>query len=487
MIKSFSKLLPVSLLLLACGTTQAQKKPNILLIAIDDMNNWIGAMEHKAKTPNIDALANSGVLFNNAYCAVPACNPSRVALLTGLRPQTTGQYENEGNFREKPGGADRVTLPQYLQKVGYETVAAGKIFHQPNGISTTPSPLSDPVSWNFQQPGLIGTPGAKQYVFENGFAKWIDGAEQQYIDPAKGNSGMNYMCKNGIWGPIPQSKEECGDWKMAGFIADYLGKDHDKPFMLAYGIFRPHSPQLAPQEYFDRYPIESIELPECPANDMDDIPAIAQTNWSSPFVKLVKEKNQWKNAVQGYLACMSFADDCVGRVMKALDKSKYRDNTIVIFVTDHGWQLGHKNRWEKFSLWHQATNAPLVIRYPEMKSAGQVCNKAVSFIDLYPTITDIIGIEKNQANQGISLLPWLENPKLDRTVPAIITYPEKSYSLVLDNWNYIQYSDGSEELYDHNIDPHEFKNLAGNDDLKAKLVEYRSLLEATLGINLKKK
>lgn len=433
---------------------------NVLMIAIDDMNNWIGAMDGKAKTPHIDAMARSGVLFNNAFCVVPACNPSRTALMSGLRPETTGQYTNAGNFRDKPGGKEIVTMAQYLKQHGYETVAAGKIFHHPRGNGEQPNELSDPVSWDHQERGHIGTPGHELFLDENDRALWLEGEGDRYI--TEENSGMNYITKFGVWGAVPFTREECGDWQMADFCARYLSGEHEKPFFLALGIFRPHSPQLVPQEFLDMYPLEEIELPEVPADDMEDIPEIAQTNWSTPFVHLVRKKGQWKKAVQGYLASMSFADACVGHVMEALKKSRYAENTVVLLWTDHGWQLGHKDRWEKFSLWHQATNSPLVIRTPEMKTAGQVCNEAVSFLDLYPTLLDLLELPTRNFLEGESLVPWIEDPFMEKKTPAVVTYPGGNHSVVLGNWNYIRYENGSEELYDHHNDPCEFRNLAGD-------------------------
>lgn len=433
---------------------------NLLFIAIDDMNNWVGAWGGMANTPNIDALAQHGMKFTQAFCVVPACNPSRTALLTGQRPETTGQYTNEGNFRNRPGGMERLTLPQFLRNNGYTATAAGKIFHHPRGVKKNPNAMSDDVSWDNQWIGAIGTPGSKLYLDEEGYAAWMEGGYESFLKEGAGNSGMNYMSKAGIWGPIKEAKEETGDWKMADFCAKYLQKKHDEPFFLACGIFRPHSPQLAPAEYFDRYPLDSIVLPEVPSNDMEDIPDIAQENFSTPFVKLVREKKQWKKAIQGYLACMSYADDCVGHVMEALNKSAYKDNTVIVFWTDHGWQLGHKWRWEKFSLWHQATNSPMIIYYPGMKTAGKECKRAVSYLDIYPTVADLLNLPAPRDLEGQSLVPLLENPAQKWDRPAVVTYPGKNYSVNYEHWNFIQYEDGTQELYDHRIDPKEFNNIA---------------------------
>lgn len=465
----------LAIALLATPSCRKEEAPlNVLMIAIDDMNNWIGALGGQAQTPNIDALAASGVLFDNAYCVVPACNPSRTALMSGLRPETTGQYTNAGNFRDKPGGKDIVTLAQYLQQHGYETVAAGKIFHHPRGSGEVPAAMSDTLSWDFQRRGNVGTPGHELFLDEKGTALWMEGAGHSYVTGE--NSGMSYIAKFGVWGAVPYEKEDCGDWQMADFCADFLSGEHDKPFFLSLGIFRPHSPQLVPQEFLDLYPLETVELPVLPADDMDDIPEIARTNWSTPFVELVHEKEQLRPAVQGYLASMSFADACVGHVMRALEESAYSENTIVLLWTDHGWQLGHKRRWEKFSLWKQGTNSPLVIRYPGMKTAGQVCREAVSFLDLYPTVLDLLELPKREVLEGESLIPWLEDPSLPRKTPAIVTYPGGNHSVVLGSWNYIHYEDGSEELYDHASDPGEFLNLAGDPQQKQKIAAMKAFL-----------
>ena len=455
------------------GLPAFETPPNIVLIAIDDMNNWVGAWGGQAKTPNIDKLAAEGRMFSNAYCVAPASNPSRVAMLTGLRPETTGQFVNEGNFRDLPGGADMITLPQFLSSKGYYSVAAGKIFHHPRGNDETPRPFSDDLSWDYQWRGDVGTPGHNLFLNDDGYAKWLEGAEKDYVTGSYVNSGMVYMTRFGVWGAIPHHKEQCGDWKLASFGAGFVQQDHDKPFFLALGIFRPHSPQIVPQEFIDMYPLDEIELPELPDDDLDDVPDSARRNWSTPFVRLVKEKGQLAKAVQGYLASCSFADACVGQFMEALDKSKYRDNTIVILVTDHGFQLGHKDRWEKFSLWRQGTHTPMIIRLPGSIVKPGATNAATSLLDIYPTITELLGLEPPRKLDGTSLVPLLLNPSSKRETPAIITWERGSHSLVRDSWNYIHYHDGSEELYNHIIDPNEFKNLADDPQYREMMNELK--------------
>ena len=463
-----------------CQTTNVnQAKPNILFIAIDDMNNWTSAMGGAAKTPNMEKLAKEGKLFTNAYCVVPACNPSRVAIMTGVRPETSGQYTNPGNFRDLPGNANRITLPLYLQQNGYEAIAAGKVFHNGRGKGTEPDPQSDPQSWTYQFPNDVGTKGHQLYLDKNNQAKWLEGA--MYTE------GMNinkpeYLSKFGVWGVTPEKKEETSDWKNAEFASNYLAEKYDKPFFLAVGLFIPHSPQIAPQEFFDMYPLESVKIPELPADDLDDLPEIAKTNFSSNFVKLVKEKAQLQKATQAYLASMSFADACIGKILEGVENGPNKDNTIIVLWTDHGWQLAHKDRWEKFSLWKQATNTPLIINYPNMKNTGVSSNQAVSLLDLFPTVLDLSGIKKPNFLEGVSLKPLLIDENYKRNEPAIVTYEKGNISIQKDIWNFIQYKDGSEELYNHTTDPYEYKNIINDSDNESIKDELRSYIK-----NLKNK
>lgn len=452
---------------LAAAPAIPPARPNVLLVIIDDMNNWPRAFGGPAETPNIDALTRSGMQFANAYCVVPLCNASRTALFTGLRPETTRQFGNEGNFRTQHAGNEAIlTLPQRLRAVGYEAVAAGKVFHQPRGAGSQPDPLSDPVSWNDQWAGWIGTPGREAYLEKNGWARWLHG-DRHGID-------SDYLLQFAVWGPIPETDEETGDWQAADFCARYVAQTHERPFFLTCGIHRPHAPFLAPKKYFDRLPPEQVPTPSCPPDDMDDIPAIAKRNFSTPLVAAIQKEGEWRNAIRGYLACMNYVDACVGRVLDALARSPNRDNTIVIFCSDNGFHLGEKNRWEKYSLWRQATNVPLVIRAPGYKPG--VCLRAVSFLDLQPTVMALVGQPIPTELQGESLLPWLQDPSLPRERPAVITYPEGNYSVVRDDWNYIRYQDGSEELYDHRIDHAEYSNLARRPEHVAVMADLRRWL-----------
>lgn len=458
-------------ILMSCKTkeveikNESKEKLNVVYIAVDDLNRWIGALGGQAKTPNIDKLASQGMLFTNAHCVVPACNPSRVGVLTGLRPETTGQYTNAGNFREKPGNANRITMPQYLSANGYETVAVGKIFHHPRGKGKDPHPFSDDISWDYQYKNNVGTTGHKLYLDEFNQAKWLKGAMRK---EGAGKTGASYISKFGVWGPIPNKKEETADYQNAVFSADYLSQKHNKPFFLACGIFRPHSPQLAPQEFFDLYPLENIKMHDLPENDMDDIPEHIRKNFSTEFVNHVKNKGELRNAVQGYLASVSFADACIGKLLDGLENGPNKDNTIVVLWTDHGWQLGHKNRWEKFSLWDIATNTPLIIKHPKKQIASKRVHQPVSLLDLYPTVMDFLDIKKPKDLEGVSLAPFIENEIYQRPEPAIITFEEGNQSVRKDGLNYIRYKNGTEELYDHTKDKMEYTNIINDENYSEK-------------------
>jgi arylsulfatase A-like enzyme len=452
------------------GSGTAERPPNIVMIAVDDLNNWISALGGPARTPNMDRLASSGTLFRNAYCVVPACNPSRVALMTGLRPETTGQYENEGNFRQKrAGNEDILTLPQRLRAIGYRTAAAGKVFHHARGVNSIANPLSDPVSWDEQYIGGTGTGGTARYVDANGWAKWLGGE--------RGDIKNEYGLKSSLWGPIEQRKEETNDWKTARFSAEFILRTHDRPYFLACGIFRPHAPLLAPREYFDLYPLDKVHVPYLPPEDFDDIPAIARENWSTPLFRRMRDAGEWQRAVQAYLACTTFADDCVGQVLDAIELSPDRDNTIIVLVGDHGWQLGHKERWEKFSLWKQATNTAFIFSAPGMP--GGASDRAVSFLDIVPTVLELVGTDTPDELEGVSLVPLLRDPLAPRDVPAVVTYMPGNHSVIHEHWNYIVYADGSEELYDHRSDPAEHENLIGRPDAKRIVERLRRYIPET--------
>lgn len=428
-------------------------KPNILFIAVDDMNDWVGCLggHPQAKTPNIDRLAKKGVLFEQAHCAAPLCSPSRTAIMMGLRPSTTGIYGNLNWFRDMPQYRDWVTLPQYFRQHGYLTWGGGKLYHQAHGK------FSDATAWDYVYSTRTGTvPPPNQERYKHGLRPKFESNPilARLID----------------WGPTDAPMEANPDWKTADGAAQFLQRDHEKPFFLGCGIYLPHLPWYAPKKFFDMHPLEEIELPPYKANDFDDIPAIGR-RMGERHIKHIRESGKWKEAVQGCLAADSFADACVGHVLDALEKSHYRDNTIVILWGDHGYDVGEK-KIAKSALWEQTTRTPLIIDMPGKlpigkPASGMTCKSPVSLVDLYPTLIDLCGLPKNTQLDGRSFAPLVHEPNTDWPYPAIITHSPHwlgiNHAVRSLEYHYIRYSDGGEELYDVKADPLQRKNLA--DDL----------------------
>jgi arylsulfatase A len=429
-------------------------RPNVLFIAVDDLNDWIGCLggHPQAKTPNIDRLASRGMLFEQAYCSAPLCNPSRMATMTGLRSSTINIWSNEGRygqadaiswFRDKPEFHDLVTIPQYFRQHGYTAVMGGKIFHKPSGK------FSDPVSWNHQYSTKHGTPFPKNGRLLHGLSDKM--AQEYFQDWAD-------------WQPLDIPDRETADRKTAEGAAAFLLRDHDKPFFLACGIFRPHLRWYAPRKYFDMHPLEKIKLPATLENDLADVPPSGrrQSSGGSQAFGVIREHGEWKKAVQGYLASCSFADACVGVVLDALEKSKYADNTIIVLWGDHGFHIGQKDRISKLTLWEQGSKTPLIISTPDLAATGgKQCQQPVSLVDLYPTLVELCGLPARDRLDGRSIAPLLLHPKTKWPNPAVVSL-RGDHAVRSKHWHYIRYSAGDEELYDATKDPNQWKNLAND-------------------------
>jgi len=419
-------------------------RPNVLFIAIDDLNDWIGCLggHPDVKTPNMDRLAARGILFTHAYCSAPACNPSRASLLTGILPSTSGVYDNNQPWR--PAMPDAVTLPQHFMAHGYHVIGRGKIFH---------GRYSEAAS------------------FHNYISRGSDPVPP--VRPANGIPNTAHF----DWGPVDVSDEEMDDRKVVNWTTEQLDQRHDKPFFLACGLFRPHLPWYVPRKYFDMYPLDTITLPNVNENDLDDVPPIGrQMAKPQGDHKKVIETNNWRRAVQGYLASISFTDTNIGRLLDALDKSRYANNTIVVLWGDHGWHLGEKLHWRKFALWEEATHAPLLFVAPGVTKPDGRCKRTVSFIDVYPTLVDLCGLSPKNELEGVSLVPLLENPAAAWDRPAVTTHGRNNHSVRSERWRYIRYRDGTEELYDHQNDPLEWTNLADNTEFAGVKKELASRL-----------
>ena len=429
---------------LAAQSLDAASRPNVLFIAIDDLNDWIGCLggHPQSKTPNFDRLAARGVLFTNAHCAAPLCNPSRAALMTGITPATSGVYENNQPWRKAPALAKAVTIPQYFRANGYKAIGSGKTYHDA---------FPDPQSWDEYFPSLD---------------------RQKPPDPKPAKTPVNGIPNTAHfdWGPLdPDAKDgDMGDSKVADWVIGQMSKQHGKPLFLACGLFRPHLPWYVPRKYFDMHPVEKIELPSVRADDLDDVPpigvAMAKPNGDH---KKVIEHNQWKQAVQGYLASISFCDAMLGRVLDAFDKSPLAKDTIVMLWSDHGWHLGEKLHWRKFSLWEEATHNVFMVVAPGVTKPAGRCDRTVSLMDVYPTLIDLCGLSQKSGLEGKSLLPLLKDPKAKWDRPAVTTFRKGNHGVRSERWRYIRYHDGTEELYDHNVDPMEWTNLASKPESAA--------------------
>ena len=414
------------------GDVDAAERPNVLILSIDDLNDWVGCLggHPQVKTPNIDRLAKRGLLFTNAHCQAPICNPSRPCLLTSRLPSSTGLYYLSPDFRQSDVLKDAVTLPEHFAAAGYETLGVGKIFH---------------------------------------------GGDEKYFQKYGGKFGgfgprpkekISYPLGHPLWdwGAFPETDAEMPDTKIANWAIEQLGQEHAQPFLLAVGFYRPHVPLYAPQKWFDLYPLESVKVPKLLPDDRDDLSAYAKDitlgNPAPPHQWFV-EHGEWQHAVQSYLACISFADHCVGRVLDALDGSSAADNTVIVLFADHGWHLGEKERWAKRSIWERATKVPMIVVAPEAQP-GTRTNAPVGLIDIYPTLNRLCGLPARDEHEGKSLVPLLKNPQADWERPALTTFGPGNHSLRSRHWRYIRYADGSEELYDHRGDPNEWHNLAGD-------------------------
>ena len=426
------------------------KKPNVLFIAIDDLNDWIGCLggHPDTKTPNLDRLAKRGVLFTKAYCASPSCNPSRAALLTGIRPSTLGVYSNGQPWRESKVLKDAVTLPQHFMAHGYHARGGGKIFH---------GRFNDSASWH--------------EWFDSGGAPPLSLKERR--NPHSRAGGI-------VWGNLHETPvSEMPDYRLASWTADFLSKQHDRPFFVGCGFKKPHMSWQVPGSYYEKFPLDKIAIPEVPDDDLDDIPP-AGLRMAKPGGdhKDVTSSDTWRNAVQGYLATINFVDDQVGRVLAALDGGPHAKNTIIILWGDHGWHLGEKKHWRKFSLWEEAAKTPLMVVVPGVTKGGR-CDSPVNLLDIYPTLVELCGLENRKELEGLSLKPLLENPGAGRERPVLMTYKRGNHTIRSKRWRYIRYADGSEELYDHDKDEMEWTNLAGDPRYKKVIKDLARWLPET--------
>lgn len=453
----------IAICALLCGhALAAVAKPNVLFISMDDLNDWIGCMggHPQALTPNLDRLAASGMLFDNAYCPAASCNPSRTAIFSGLPPHRSGLYRNQQKMREVMPEAE--LLPRYFSNHGYWAAGSGKLLHY----------VIDPQSWDDYFPDKTK---------DNPFPRTFYPKQRPVNLPRAGD--WQYVETD--WAALEMSDEQFGgDWLVTKWIGEQLMREQDKPFFLACGIYRPHEPWFVPKQYFEPFPLDSIQLPPgYKADDLNDVPAEGQRIARNRYFAHIQEQMQWKQGIQAYLAAIHFADAMLGRVLDALEKSPHHDNTLVVLWSDHGWHLGEKEHWQKYTGWRACARVPLIIRVPkgapglpEGTKAGAVCHRPVNLVDLFSTLTELCGLPEKAGIEPRSLVPLLRDPKADWP-HAALTHLDRpqNYAISTERWRYLHYFDGGEELYNIETDPHEWTNLATKPEHVAKLEEMRSL------------
>lgn len=450
-----------------------ESKDHVLLITIDDLNDWIGCLSDpaaaggdnervvgeghpQAHTPNMDRLARRGVLFSNAHCQAPICRPSRTSLFSGLRPTTSGIYGNRGKYdaegRLQPG-QQVPWITRRFEAVGYEVFTAGKLLH---GSRNKP---------------LGGTPCFR--------------TTQGPYPPEKLNVPES-ITPNSIWdiGIYPEKEEDYTDLRIANWTASKIRKPHgpnDPPRLLALGFYNPHLPLFAPQKWFDAAPRqEDVVLAAMREDDLDDLPDIAKrigtrVHYKQCVTWAIENEANLRLLTRAYLACTTAMDDALGKVIDALDHSSMAENTWIVVLSDHGWHLGGKNHIAKQTLWSRSTRSPLIIVPPKrLKDTprGVRCERPVELLDVYPTLIEAVGLKPAESDSkldGLSLMPWIGDPTAEKDRPAITTHYAHNHSLCDTRYRYTRYADGTEELYDRRNDPHEFENLAEQIDTREDL------------------
>jgi len=438
-------------LLLAASLWAAPKRPNILFIAIDDLRTWVGCYgEGQAITPNLDRLARQAMRFSRAYCAAPLCNPSRTALITGMRPSTTGVYWNTINWiRALP---NVMTIPLWFKQHGYYVAGAGKITHA-RMVRYSDwddfGPINDSYEGEDRGNDITGGQRRREEIHVGRFH----------------------------WHIVPNNHEkDLIDYRITSYVIAKLKRRYDRPFFLACGIHRPHVPWNVPKKYFDLYPLHRVHQPKINPHDLDDVSPVGRRMAHPEVDEAIRRVPHGpEKVIQAYLAATSFADAQIGRLLDALERSPYRDNTIIVLWSDHGWHHGEKQHWAKTVLWEEATRAPMMWMVPGLTRPGSVCDRPVDYTCIFPTLCDLAGLPIPKQCEGVSIRPLLANPKAEWNRPAVSTMGYMNHAVRDGRWRYIRYMDGSEELYDHQTDPLEWVNLAGRPEyasIKARLAKW---------------
>lgn len=462
-------LLGICGLLCGCAPRTAAVEPvppNVLFIAVDDLNHWVGytGRNPQTRTPNIDRLSKLGLSFTHAYCAAPLCNPSRAALMSGRRPSTTGCYLNNDPWKDYVAKGQSLTVP--FKQAGYYVAGAGKIYHSSSYYAS---------EWD-------------DYFDEQGLGSEEDGEESS--PPKSKKKGRAERARTagitkdeGFREPLVHDLQDAdlADWHIVDYCIRQLQKPHNKPFFLACGVHKPHLPWVVPKKYYDLFPLDDIQLPPYKEDDLDDIPAgglkLAKANGDHAAIL---KSGRWKAAVQAYLATIAYTDMNIGRLLDALERSPYAKNTIICFWGDHGWHLGEKHHWRKFTLWEESARAPLIWVAPGVTQPGTLCERTVDFMSIYPTLCDLAGFPIPQHVEGPSLRSLLANPQAAWNGRGLTTYGYQNHTVRTDAWRYIRYRDGGEELYDELRDPYEWTNQAQSPQFAQQKAELAKFLP---GIN----
>lgn len=447
--------------LMACAASAAER-PNVLFLMADDLNNSLGCYGHSlVQSPNIDRLAARGVRFDRAYCQFPLCGPSRNSMLTGLYPNGTGILANAQIFRQTI--PSHHSLPQAFRLEGYFAARVGKLYHYnvPNSIGTNGH--DDPGSWELElNPAGCDRLEEEPHIFS--------------LVPGQFGGTLS-------WYASPKTDQYHTDGLMAAdaeWVLERCARQKDRPFFLAVGFYRPHTPYVSPQTYFARYPEEKMPVVQGVAEDQADLPAAALGSYKKEQEKLTDELR--RQCVQAYFASVSFMDAQVGRVLDALERLGLAENTIVVFTSDHGYHLGEHGLWQKMSLFEESARVPLIIAGPGVRAKGGAAQAPVGLVDLYPTLAELCNVRVQVALDGQSLAPMLQDPQAPGRgwtisqvtrggAPSAPTAKKKAgtprffgYSLRTARWRYTEWADGDQgrELYDHDVDPRELTNLAGD-------------------------
>jgi iduronate 2-sulfatase len=456
---------PVFLLgMYLCAGTFAADRPNVLYISIEDIAPLMGCYGHPVvKTPNIDGLAGRGVVFHNAYCQVAVCNPSRASVSSGLRPETTGVYNNSVDWRLRLPEGHR-TLPEYFRDHGYETVNCGKIHHHQRYFKDA----SDEAEQR------------EQRMWTRKLKAPSRGSRRKPLGPQTSRPEWlapdDYIARSLRWGPTGLKDTEQRDGATATAVASFLKEEHEKPFFMAVGFHTPHYILVAPDKYFELYPWQDISLPKNPVDDLDDVP-FDYPHFNTTDHRWLNDDEE-RQVIAAYYACISYVDTCVGMLIKALDEAGLARDTIVCLWGDHGMHTGDHFLYRKYTLFESSARVPLVIVAPGVSEPGAACQRPAELIDMYPTLADLCGLGVPEGLEGISMKSLLADPSGPWKKGAFTSKGPSQVSVRTQRWRYTEWGDSENaELYDHEKDPREFTNLARQPEHSATVVELRQLLQ----------